>query len=82
MQPSLGSGRAYRTGLRFLKLVMTTRRVETASTWFDTRTPGAGLPPRRAFCLGLGLGVHLRSTCFVTKSDLGPGLWSKNWSWS
>ena len=56
---------------------MTTRRVETASTWFDTRTPGAGLPPDRASCPGLGLGVHLRSTCFVTrtpKSDLGPGL--------
>ena len=80
MQPSLGSGRASSTGLRVL--VMTTKRVETASTWFDTRTPGAGLPPGRASCPGLGLGVHLRSTCFVTrtpKSDLGPGLWSCSW---
>ena len=78
MQPSLGSGRASSTGLRVL--VMTTRRVETASTWFDTSTLGAGLPTSGP---GLGLGVHLRSICFVTgtpKSDLGPGLWSKSWS--
>ena len=79
MQPSLGSGRPSSTGLHVK--VMTTRRVETASTWFGARTSGAGLPPGHAFCLGLGLGVHLRSTCFVTrtpKSDLGPGLWSKS----
>ena len=78
MQPSLGSGRPSSTGLRVL--VMTTRRVETASTWFGARTSGAGLPPGHAFCLGLGLGVHLRSTCFVTRTpDLGPGLWSCSW---
>ena len=84
MQPSLGSGRASRTGLRVLKLVMTTKRLETASTWFDTSTPGAG-PPDRASGPGLGLGVHLRSTCFVTRTpkiELGPGLWSKSWSCS
>ena len=76
MQPSLGSGPASSTGL--CVSVITTKRVETASTWIDTSTLGAGLPTSGP---GLGLGVHLRSTCFVTrtpKSDLGPGLWSKS----